>query len=1150
MKFLRFFAFLLLVTALSFHSSAQTTTTGGVAGVVTDASGAVLSGATVVLSNLATNAKQDSKSSASGTYRFDLLPPGNYKLSVDQPGFQRLESRIVVDSSKVVAANLKLTVGSMQQTVEVNAVAELVNADDANVATTISQAQVAEVPNSGNNLLAETKITPGFNTGFGVVGSTLYQIDGENYNDPYNNANNSGASNLTLGLNDVSEATIIANGYSGQYGGLVGATASFTTKSGANRVHGNANYYWTGRSLVANTYLHKSVTPIVPRSFENANQWAAMISGPLTVPHVFNGHDKLFFLADAEGLRAILPASPVTVALPSPNLQTYTINKLTSLGLTNSIPFYRNMFAIYNAAAAAHNAQPGNPTYSNTTTFPNATSSGCPTAADSKGVPTSLSAADLTGLGLTNSGTATAPVYSNAPAGACGLSYASNAITYANEALEIFRVDANLGANDKAFIRYEHDAGVQPTTIDPISPAFNAISIQPQHNGQFNETHTFGAKAVNNFILAGLWYGALFGPADLNAALNVFPGQLSLSDGALSGLGGSNGSFPTGRNITTIQIQDDVAINEGAHTLKFGGKGYLIKENDHYFTAGTVPTLTVASLGAFINGGYDPAFVSGGTFSKATTFAQTFPPKANQPVLIAQLAAYAEDNWKASRELTLSFALRLEHQGNIHCLTNCLTQLQSQFPSLTHSTTASQLNYLQAYQFNQDVVFPGLQELEWQPRVGFAYNPSFLQSLAVRGGYGIFYDGLAGSTLEGVAKNPPTKPSYSVSQDYLAQTETKSNLWTDTQAYNTAFVAGINSGLTEPQIQASLPTAAERNAFTGPSVYAPQTNFKMYNVQKWNLEIQKSFGHSDVISINYLGNHGTHKPYTNANLNAFSTSGAIAGLPTAIPDTRFGPVYYYVSGGSNNYNGVITTYTHKFRQNGIFTAGYTYGKILDTGANGFSTSTSLGTVDIGAPPDPYHPNAFYGPATTDERHNLVIDYVYKVPFHNIFYGGWQVAGSAFAYSGLPFTAIDTSTSSSINAYKTGNYGGSLIAVYKGGSEGRCNYGADVCLAPSQFGSATSVGLNSPRNAWRGPAYVSTDFALTKTIPLHWEGGVFTASAQAFNVLNHLNFARPTGSLSSSSFGKITSTVNPSGIFSGVGGDDSPRILQLKASISF
>ena len=120
-------------------------------------------------------------------------------------------------------------------------------------------------------------------------------------------------------------------------------------------------------------------------------------------------------------------------------------------------------------------------------------------------------------------------------------------------------------------------------------------------------------------------------------------------------------------------------------------------------------------------------------------------------------------------------------------------------------------------------------------------------------------------------------------------------------------------------------------------------------------------------------------------------------------------MYYYTSGGSNNYNGVITTFTQRFRGGSIFTAGYTYGKILDTGANGFSTSTSTGTADIGAPPDPFHPNYYYGPATTDEKHNLVINYVYKIPFKfnngvaQFFGAGWQISGAAFAYSGLPYT---------------------------------------------------------------------------------------------------------------------------------------------------
>jgi hypothetical protein len=1132
----------------------QTTTTGAVNGVISDPSGAVVPGASVTLTSVATGAVQTAKSNNGGAYRFDLVPPGVYTLVVDLSGFQKSESKLQVADSQVLAADIKLVIGSELQTVTVEATGTILEAENGNVATNVSQIQVEEVPNSGNNLLDVNNLTPGMNTNFGVVGNTFYTIDGENFNDPYNNGNNSGASNLTLGLNDVQEATVTGNGYSGQFGGLVGASVSFVTKSGGNRLHGNASWFWTGRSLVANSYVHKATPPITPRSFENANQWSALISGPVVIPHVFNGHDKLFFLVDSEGLRAILPASPVTVGIPSPALENYIINTaLPRNGLSASIPYYQQMFAVYNAAAVAHNAQPGNPTFSNTAAFLNASATGCPTTANA------LSSTDLTGLGFTASN---AGAYTG-PAGACGLSYASNATTYANEALEILRVDAVLGSSDKGFIRYEHDAGVQPTAIDPVSAAFNAISTQPQHNGQLNETHTFGARGVNNFILGGLWYGAIFGPANLPVSLAVFPAQLSLSDGSLTTLGGSNASWPEGRNITTIQLQDDVALNFGAHTLKFGGKGYIIKENDFYLTNGTVPLETVSTLGAFINGGYDPATakITGTgpsavtTYTNATTFAQTFPQRPNYPVLINQQAYYVEDDWKASRTLSLTASLRLEHQGNIQCLKNCITLPATQFPDLNHSAS---IPYNQAYKFNQSNVLPGLQKLEWQPRFGFAYNPPFLrESFVVRGGYGIFYDGLASSVLEGVVKNPPTKNSFSVSQDHLANSEI-SNLWNDTTVYNSAFTNGIVNGGTVASIKASLPTAAEQNSFSPPSVYAPQNNFKMYNVQKWNLEIQKSFGPNTAISINYLGNHGTHKPYTNAGLNAYQSPNAsvqIAGLPTTQPDTRFGNVYYYVSGGSNNYNGVITTFTRRFGASGVFTAGYTYGKILDTGANGFSTTTATtyttaSATDIGSPPDPYHPNRTYGPAATDERHNLTLNYVYRVPFRNIFYGGWEVSGAAFAYSGLPFTVMDTATTNKINAYSTGAYGGSLVASYLGGGEGTCGYGKQQCLKASQFSSATSVDSNGPRNAWRGPMYVSTDLALTKNIPLYWEGGTFSVAAQAFNVLNHLNFNRPTGSLNSSSFGQITTTVNPSGVFSGVGGDDSPRIVQLKAKVVF
>ncbi len=1159
MKRFRLFSVLALV-AFFFAGSignAQTTTTGAIGGVLSDPSGAVVPGAVVTLRNADTGSMQTTKSNSGGSYRFDLIPPGRYTLEVNEPGFVKEVTRVTVSNSQVLAANLKLTIGSDQQTVEVTAQGTLLHAEDGNVATTVTQAQVEEVPNSGNNLTYETKITPGFNTGFGVVGPSLYQIDGENDNDPYNNANNSGASNLLLGLNDVQEATITANGYSGQFGGLVGSSVSFVSKSGGNRIHGNAAWFWTGRSLVANSFAHKENGPgnITPRSFENANQWAAMISGPLTIPHVYNGHDRLFFLADAEGLRAILPAAASIIAVPSANFEAYTLKTLAANGLSASIPYYQNMFNLYNAAGTAHNAQPGNTNFSGT-----AKVTGCGT----------LNVTDAAALG-------TAP-------GACANSYSSTATTYANEALEIFRVDAVLGAKDKAFIRYEHDNGAQPTYTDPINPIFNAISIQPQHNGQFNETHVFGAKATNNIILAGLWYGALFGPANEAASVAAFPATLSLNDGSLGTLGGEDNAFPTGRNITTVQAQDDFAINEGAHTIKVGAKAYYIKENDHYFTASTVPLETVSDMSAFINGGFDPSTGTTSStgvtsYKQATAFTQAFPLKSNYPVGEDQWAVYVEDDWKASHSLALTGAMRVEHQGNIKCLSNCLTTLATPFFNLNHLISVP---YNQAYAFNQRDVLPGLQEIELEPRLGFAYNPPILNgTMVIRGGYGIFYDGLPGSVLDSLAKNPPTKNTFTnITNDHLANTET-SNLYNDAAALNTAFTSGVTSGGTATSIKASLPAAIQQ-FFTPPTLYTSQPNFKMYNVQKWNLEIQKSFGKNTVISINYLGNHGTHKPVANGGVNAFSggaTGETVLGLSGGTPvagstplpiDPKFGVVNYYQSEGSNNYNGLIVTATQKFGQGGVITAGYTYGKILDTGAGGFLTasSTAIGTTDIGGPVDPYNIGRGYGPAATDERHNLVLDYVYRLPFKNPFYGGWEVSGAAYAYSGLPFTVIDTATTTSINSYANGAYGDSLLATYLGGKETTCGYGLQTCLqgtksatpqfsssiyGPSATGAAkltTSVDTNAPRNAWRGPMYISTDFNVTKIIPLHWEGGRFEASAQAFNVLNHLNFNRPTGSLSSGSFGKITTTLNPSGIFSGVGGDDSPRILQLKAKIVF
>ena len=155
-----------------------------------------------------------------------------------------------------------------------------------------------------------------FNTSGLPSTSNVFTVNGENDMDPYLNLNNSGATNLTLGKNDVQEATVITNAYSGQYGQQAGAQVSYVTKSGTNQFHGNAEYWWTGRAMDANDYFNNLSG--TPRPFANNNEWAASLGGPIK-------KDKLFFFADNEGIRYIVPSTQTGIfshcrASPMPTL--------------------------------------------------------------------------------------------------------------------------------------------------------------------------------------------------------------------------------------------------------------------------------------------------------------------------------------------------------------------------------------------------------------------------------------------------------------------------------------------------------------------------------------------------------------------------------------------------------------------------------------------------------------------------------------------------------------------------------------------------------------------------------------------------------------------------------------------------------------
>jgi hypothetical protein len=239
-----------------------------------------------------------------------------------------------VSAGAIASANVTLKIGQSSVTVEVSAgEVPLIHVDDAQISSTFTMEQVENLPNPGNDLTFVAQTAPGsvMNTqggygnfsSFGLPGTAnTFTVNGGYYNDPFLNVNNSGATNLTLGNNDVASVTVTSNAYNASFGGLGGAQVSEISRSGGNKFHGNVAYWWNGRAMNANDYFDKQAGN--PRSFDNVNQWAAGIGGPII-------KDKTFFFFNYEGLRVVLPTRQ-TVYAPDASYQQQTLANLTANG--------------------------------------------------------------------------------------------------------------------------------------------------------------------------------------------------------------------------------------------------------------------------------------------------------------------------------------------------------------------------------------------------------------------------------------------------------------------------------------------------------------------------------------------------------------------------------------------------------------------------------------------------------------------------------------------------------------------------------------------------------------------------------------------------------------------------------------------------
>ena len=420
---------------------------------------------------------------------------------------------------------------------EVTSAAPLVQADNADLSTNFNQTLIANQPNGGNDITYVAQTAPGvtMNTGLGYgnfsssglpATSNLFTVNGENDMDPYLNLNNSGATNLTLGKNDVQEATVITNAYSGQYGQQAGAQVSYVTKSGTNQFHGNAEYWWTGRAMDANDWFNNLNS--TPRPFANNNEWAASFGGPIK-------KDKLFFFVDNEGIRYIVPSTEPVFA-PTPT-------------------FMQPNFA----------TAPGQP---------GGDRPGCGSAVHEvlfnllPGTPRAIQR-QLTDTARADGGTATIP-------GCIRVDNCYRPVSGQRRPCPARSGSSADVSTTTSPTRTTCSGGYawtmarrRPMPI-PSTPAFSAASYQPAYDGQGQWTHVFSPNATNQFVYAGSYYRAIFTQNDSAAD---FPYAVDWSWLRLRPhVGGNAYRFPQGRNVTQYQFVDDFSWTKGAHALKFGAQ--------------------------------------------------------------------------------------------------------------------------------------------------------------------------------------------------------------------------------------------------------------------------------------------------------------------------------------------------------------------------------------------------------------------------------------------------------------------------------------------------------------------------------------------------------------------------------------------------
>ena len=1129
------------VVALS--AWAQSGTSSALAGSIADQSGAMLPAAQVKATEVNTGAVRIVQSNAAGRFLFSQVNPGTYRIEVRAAGFGVAVSQPAsVSVGQTAIVNFTLSLASTSQAVEVVAQSGLMSLENANTSTTLEAKTIKSLPNPGQDLTYVAQFAEGalMNTagssndakaagGYGNVEfnglpatSNGYILDGYDSNDPFLGLNIGLSTNLVIGLDALQEATVNTNSYAVDQGRYGASQVNYFTKSGTNQFHGDLYEIWNGSLLNATDYfLHANDTP------------GNIAKKPRSTVNEFGVSaggpiraNKLFFFAHYEGIRIALPLVARTT-VPSAAYQQYVLQQLP---LGGADPVTGTMLPAEPQEVPFYQKMFG--LYSDTSGSPAPVLS-CP-----------IDAPDV-------------------PAGGCANRRTQSMNNSDSENLIVLKIDHTIDAANSVWYRFQQDTGLQAAYTDPINPIFNSYSPQPQRALVTGYTHLFTPNLVNQFNPGASWYSSLFLPNNYAQVLQTFPIVLAggSSNAPFTTIGGNDQTYTQGRKVTQWQINDNLIWTRGRHSFKFGENSRRLDVSDYDLGEGVVPTVIYNDLAQF-------------TYGAASTVTTAFPITQKESIAVGNLDLYAMDTYRLSQRWTLIAGLRATWNTDPVNQHGLFARPAGSFLDMTHAP-AQPLSL--AIQTNVRNLFPATPLFSWQPRASVAYKVS--NSIALHAGGGVFNDTIPAQIADLGATNPPYAPVFvggingQVGGIGIAQGVSGSAVDATAQA-NQAFQSAFRAN-------AATPLAVNLNTF-------PSGTLKTPYFLEWSLGIEHELGLRGSLRVDYVGTRAVQEPYQ-VQLNGYQTvcNGCFAPFAFNQPlDPRFGSVNEFRTGAGSHYAGLQTAASKQFAALTL-RANYTFSHCIDEVSNGgLLPFSSLGIL---APlPGSLRPE--YGNCDYDVRHNLSAFAVYEIPFpasHALLrhaFGGWQLSGTAFLHSGLPFSVL----SAPYTANNHGIFQGSGpqfanrvpgVPLYrKTAIPGVTQPGSLQWLNPDAFQSVidpstgdcagvTATMPDSPalchfgdsgRNSVRGPHFTYSELYVTKRISIT-EHVTFRFDTQFFNVFNHANFALPSNqagtpgnSATQTGFGALTSTISPpTGLLGvGLGGDSAPRMIAFQGRIEF